>query len=266
MKGGKQTSNCSFTHAMVLSCSMSVCQILSRCQAELGPEDSSEHSKATSVGGKGSESKTVNGMSALMSARKRVMQEGTGPAAKACVGDAGNRVEGTKKKTKHLNAGLKELREPPKPQRHRDSSHLPASFHLSSEHHHPSNICWSLFSIVQTQLPESFSLVLNVYVFQLQNYAMILNMFLQVKRATYQKHSQTFCLQVFILSKSILKASYILSKLASGFRSSEKNGFPHSLSLTESLPIHALNGYRQALSGNCILGITNHEEGCNRCL
>lgn len=73
MKGGKQTSNCSFTHAMVLSCSMSVCQILSRCQAELGPEDSSEHSKATSVGGKGSESKTVNGMSALMSARKRVM-------------------------------------------------------------------------------------------------------------------------------------------------------------------------------------------------
>lgn len=44
-KGRKQTSNCRPAHAMGFDCSKSVCQASSRCQAELDPEDSNEHSR-----------------------------------------------------------------------------------------------------------------------------------------------------------------------------------------------------------------------------
>lgn len=101
-KGRKQTSNCRLAHAMGLDCSKSVCQAPSRCQAELDPEDSNEHIRqpwgGNTVGnfsrGGGSKSKTVHSMSAVLSAKSGVVQRGTEPAAKACVGDAGNSVGG----------------------------------------------------------------------------------------------------------------------------------------------------------------------------
>lgn len=89
-KGRKQTSNCRPTHAMGFNCSKSVCQAPSRCQAELDPEDSNEHRRQpqgeNTTGnprGEQNKSKAVHSMSAVLSAKRGVVQERTGPAAKA---------------------------------------------------------------------------------------------------------------------------------------------------------------------------------------
>lgn len=90
-KGRKQTSNCRPTHAMGFDCSKSVCQAPSRCQAELDPEDSNEHTvgnhreeiQQETQGGGQNKSKAVHSMSAVLSAKRGVVQERTGPAAKA---------------------------------------------------------------------------------------------------------------------------------------------------------------------------------------
>lgn len=93
-KGRKQTSNCRPAHAMGFDCSKSVCQASSRCQAELDPEDSNEHGRQpqggntagnpTAGGGGGqNKSKAVHSMSAVVRAKRGVVQEGTGPAPKA---------------------------------------------------------------------------------------------------------------------------------------------------------------------------------------
>lgn len=96
-KGRTQTSNCRPAHAMGLDCSKSVCQAPSRCQAELDPEDSNEHSRQhregiqgeiSMVEGQGGQnkSKAIHSISAVLSAKRGMVQGGTGQAAKAlCV-------------------------------------------------------------------------------------------------------------------------------------------------------------------------------------